>query len=155
MNNCMLMAEIIQDPQLRYTSDTQTPISEMTVQFEALRTGDAPETLKVIGWGNLAQEIQERCHQGDRILVEGRLSINSFDRPEGFREKRAEMTAQRIHFVNSSGESLPNPSWVGGSGSGSSRAPSPAPNPSPTAPSPAPSTPQPTPSPADYDDIPF
>lgn len=154
MNNCILMAEIIQDPQLRYTSDTQTPIAEMMIQFEALRTGDAPETLKVIGWGNLAQEIQERCHQGDRILVEGRLSINSFDRPEGFREKRAELTAQRVHFVSSAGESLPNPSWVSSTGSGSSRTASPT-NSEASSPKPAEPASQPTPSPADYDDIPF
>jgi single-strand DNA-binding protein len=65
MNSCILMAEIIQDPQLRYTSDTQTPIAEMLVQFAGLRPDDPPATLKVVGWGNLAQEIQERYHQGD------------------------------------------------------------------------------------------
>lgn len=155
MNNCILMAEIIQDPQLRYTSDTQTPIAEMTIQFEALRTGDPPETLKVIGWGNLAQEIQERCHQGDRILIEGRLTINSVDRPEGFREKRAELTAQRIHFVSSSGESLPNLSGLSGTGSGSSRTPSYASSSNSDSQNSPPSEPQPTTSPADYDDIPF
>lgn len=150
------MADIIKDPQLRYTSDTQTPIAEMEIQFEALRTGDAPETLKVIGWGNLAQEIQERCHQGDRVLIEGRISINSFDRPEGFREKRAELTAQRIHFVTSAGESLPNLAGSSSDSSSSRKTSSAAsssdPAPKTTAPTPAP---QPTPSPVDYDDIPF
>ncbi|HEY9624329.1 MAG TPA: single-stranded DNA-binding protein [Crinalium sp.] len=101
MNSCILMAEIIQEPQLRYTSDNQTPIAEMVIQFEALREEDPPATLKVIGWGNLAQEIQENYHEGDRIIVEGRLNMNSVDRPEGFKEKRAELTAQRIHRVSS------------------------------------------------------
>lgn len=150
------MAEIVQDPQLRYTSDTQTPIAEMMIQFEALRTGDPPETLKVVGWGNLAQEIQEHCHQGDRIVIEGRISISSFDRPEGFREKRAELTAQRIHFVSSGGESLPNLAGLTSTGSGSSRSESLPPSASPsTAPSPTSPAPQSTPTPADYDDIPF
>jgi single-stranded DNA-binding protein len=97
MNSCILMAEIIQDPQLRYTSDNQTPIAEMLVQFPGLRDEDPPATLKVVGWGNLAQEIQEHYHTGDHVVIEGRLGMNMIDRPEGFKEKRAELTAQRIH----------------------------------------------------------
>lgn len=149
MNHCILMAEIVQDPQLRYTSDTQTPIAEMVVQFEPLREGDSMETMKVIGWGNLAQEIQERCHQGDRILIEGRLGMNTFDRPEGFKEKRAELTAQRIHFMGSDGGS----SLTGVSSSSATYTASPAEStPSKSTPTPSP---EPTPTTADYDDIPF
>lgn len=100
MNSCILMAEIIQDPQLRYTSDNQTPLAEMLVQFPGLRAEDPPATLKVVGWGNLAQEIQERYHQGDRVVIEGRLNMNTIERAEGFKEKRAELTVQRIHSMS-------------------------------------------------------
>ena len=99
MNSFVLMAEIVQEPQLRYTSDNQTPIAEMLVQFDALRDDDPPATLKVVGWGNLAQEIQEQYHEGDRIVIEGRLGMSTVNRPEGFKEKRAELTAQRIHKI--------------------------------------------------------
>ena len=99
MNSCILMAEIVQAPELRYTSDTQTPIAEMFVEFPGLRAEDPPSRLKVVGWGNLAQEIQERFHQGDRVVIEGNLRMNTIERPEGFKEKRAELTAQRIHSL--------------------------------------------------------
>lgn len=99
MNTCILMADIIQDPELRYTPDNQTPIADMVVQFPGMRPEDPPATLKVIGWGNLAQEIQANYHAGDRVVIEGRLSMNTIDRPEGFKEKRAELTAQRLHRV--------------------------------------------------------
>jgi single-stranded DNA-binding protein len=97
MNSCVLMAEILTEPELRYTSENQTPIAEMQVQIAGLRPEDPPSKLKVIGWGNLAQEIQANYHTGDRVVIEGRLSMNTIDRPEGFKEKRAELTAQRIH----------------------------------------------------------
>ncbi len=99
MNSFILMAEIVQQPELRYTSDTQTPISEMIVQFPGLRPEDPPATLKVVGWGNLAQDIQGQYHVGDRVILEGRLGMNTIDRPEGFKEKRAELTVQRIYSV--------------------------------------------------------
>jgi single-stranded DNA-binding protein len=99
MNSYILMAEIIRNPELRYTPDNQTPIAEMLVQFPGLRPEDPAATLKVVGWGNLAQEIQERYHEGDRVVIEGRLTMSTIDRPEGFKEKRAELTAQRIHSL--------------------------------------------------------
>ncbi len=97
MNSCILMVEIVQEPQLRYTPE-QTALAEMLVQFPGLRAEDPPATLKVVGWGNLAQEIQQHYHQGDRVVIEGRLNMNSVQL-EGFKEKRAELTVQRIHSL--------------------------------------------------------
>jgi len=99
MNSCILMAEIVQAPQLRYTSDNMA-LAEMLVQFPGLRAEDSPATLKAVGWGNLAQEIEQNYQQGDRVIIEGRLSMNTFERSEGFKEKRAELTVQRIHAVD-------------------------------------------------------
>lgn len=98
MNSCILLAEIIQEPQLRYTADN-LEVTEMLVQFSSVREGEPPATLKVVGWGNLAKEIQQNYHQGDRLLLEGRLSMNTIERPEGFKEKRAELTVQKIHSL--------------------------------------------------------
>ncbi|HEY9827761.1 MAG TPA: single-stranded DNA-binding protein [Stenomitos sp.] len=99
MNNCVLMAEVVDAPELRYTQDGQTAVSEMTVQFPALRAEDPMETLKVVGWGNLAQQIQEQFHPGDQLILEGRLTMALVERPEGFKEKRAELTVARVHRV--------------------------------------------------------
>jgi single-strand DNA-binding protein len=98
MNSCILMAEIIQQPQLRYTSENQVPIAEMLVQFPGPKPEDPPEHLKVIGWGNLAQEIHDKYHEGDRVIIEGRLGMNTIER-DGIKEKRAELTAQRIYTL--------------------------------------------------------
>jgi single-strand DNA-binding protein len=160
MNSCILMAEIIQEPQLRYTSDNQTPITEMIVQFPGLRDDDPLATMKVVGWGNLAQEIQERFHEGDRVIIEGRLSMNTIDRPEGFKEKRAELTAQKIHSV--SGEvvtSTPASTTATASSTAAPRTQPPAQTASAhrsAAPETSKSTPYTAPTEAaDYDNIPF
>jgi len=98
MNSCILMAQIVQDPQLRYTADNLA-IAEMLVEFAGTRADDPPATLKVVGWGNLAQEIQQNYHQGDRIIMEGRLAMNTVERSPGVKEKRAELTVQKIHSL--------------------------------------------------------
>ncbi|WP_341525877.1 single-stranded DNA-binding protein [Nostoc sp. UHCC 0302] len=107
MNSCVLLAEIIQEPQLRYTADN-LGVTEMLVQFpNSQRLEDPPATLKVVGWGNLATEIQQNYHQGDRVILVGRLSMNTVDRPEGFKEKRAELTVQQIQPVGGSFDTDP------------------------------------------------
>ena len=155
MNSCVLMAEIIQSPQLRYTSDNQTPIAEFVVQFAGLRAEDPPSQLKVIGWGNLAQEIQERYHEGDRILIEGRLGMNTVERPEGFREKKAELTAQRIHSLDSNGLSASTASMASSSAMKAIASTPSLVTPVPTVPSAPPPEPSAPAEEPDYDDIPF
>ena len=95
MNSCILMAQIVQEPQLRFTSD-QMAICEMLVEFAERGAQETPAQLKVVGWGNLAQEIQKSYHQGDRVIIEGRLTMNSVQ-VEGYKEKRAELTVQKIY----------------------------------------------------------
>jgi len=97
VNHCLLEAEVMEAPQIRYTQDNQTPIAEMTVQIEGLRPDDPPSTLKVVGWGNLAQDLQNRVRAGQRLVLEGRMRINSVARADGVREKKAELTLSRLH----------------------------------------------------------
>jgi len=149
MNTCVLMAEITKAPQLRYTQDGQTAISEMWVQFPPLRSGDPMCTIKVTGWGNLAQQIQEQFQEGDQVIIEGRLGMNTIDRPEGFKEKQAELTASRIHTNDMSISANATPA------ASASPAPSrPAPAAAPAA-IPAPPAPPQAESEPNYDDIPF
>lgn len=100
MNNCILMATVISSPELRYTPENQTPVTQMLVEFQNGKPEDPPATLKVVGWGNLATEIQESYNTGDRVIIEGRLNIQTIERPEGFKEKRAELVAARIHRLD-------------------------------------------------------
>ena len=93
------MAEITRPAQLRYTQDTQMAIADMEVQFSGLRPEDPPAKLKVVGWGNLATEMQQSYQIGDRVVIEGRLGMNTIDRQEGFKEKQAELTASKIYSL--------------------------------------------------------
>ncbi len=97
MNHCLLEVEVLEAPQVRYTQDNQTPVAEMAVRFDGLRAEDPPGQIKVVGWGNLAQDLQNRAQAGQRLVVEGRLRINTVSRADGVKEKRAEITLARLH----------------------------------------------------------
>jgi single-strand DNA-binding protein len=97
MNSCILMAEIVQAPELRSTADNQMEIAEMFVQFVNAKPENPPALIKVVGWNNLAREIKEKYRQGDRVIIEGRLEMSVTEKPEGYKEKRAQLVASRIH----------------------------------------------------------
>ena len=167
MNQCVLEVEVIDAPTVRYTQDNQTPIAEMSVRFDALRDGDPPSELKVVGWGNLAQELQNRVQVGQRLLIEGRLRMNTVPRGDGMKEKRAEFTLARLHPIGASttssstaSSSTANSAPQGSKPpSGSARPERPTPIAAPAA-TPKPSEPEPAswnaaPLVPDTDDIPF
>lgn len=88
---------MLEAPQLRYTQDNQTPMAELTVRIDGLRPDDPSGQLKVVGWGSLAQDIQNRLQVGQRLVLEGRMRMNTVPRPDGVKEKRAELILSRLH----------------------------------------------------------
>lgn len=128
MNHCLLEAEVLEAPQVRYTQDNQTPVAEMAVQIEGLRPDDPPGQLKVVGWGNLAQDLQNRVQVGQRVVLEGRLRMNTVTRPDGVKEKRAELTLARLHPIGAgAGPSYGAPPAPGGGAPARGPAPRPTP----------------------------
>ena len=100
MNHCLIQAVINSAPQMRYTKENQTPIAEMIVNFKGLRSEDPVRELKILGWGNIAQEMIDELKEGQNIVIEGRLRMNSVTRKDGTKEKQAELTASKIHQIS-------------------------------------------------------
>ena len=154
MNSCILMAQIVSNPELRSTQD-QTSVSTMMVEFESTREGEAPGKVQVESWGNLAEEINQTYNSGDSIIIEGRLSMNLFEMPEGYKEKRAKLIASRIYPVSVSSDSNSN---VRQSDNVVNFTPSPQPESIPDQNNTPTATPEPTPASSgneDWDEIPF
>ena len=104
MNHCLIQAIINSAPQMRYTKENKTPIAEMTVNFKGLRDEDPRRELKVLGWGNIAQEMVGELKEGQSIVLEGRLRMNSITRKDGTKEKQPELTTSRIHHISPAGK---------------------------------------------------
>ena len=103
MNHFLIQSVIKSNPQMRYTKENQTPIAEMIVSFKGLRNDDPSSELKVLGWGAIAQEMTENLKEGQKVVLEGRLRMNSVTRKDGTKEKQAELTASRFHLITSVG----------------------------------------------------
>ncbi len=93
----MLEVLVKKAPTVRFTQDNKTPLAEIEAEFDSLRADAPPSTIKVIGWGKLAEELQNTVQVNSKLVIEGRLRMNSVPRQDGTKEKRAEFTLSRIH----------------------------------------------------------
>jgi len=108
MNSFLLMAEVAEDPQLRYTPD-RIPVADFVVEFANPRD-ESRQRLKVTGWRDLAEEIEREYRRGDRLVLEGRLHINTIEKGDR-KEKQAEMVLRRVYRAGAAdGERAPRPS---------------------------------------------
>jgi single-stranded DNA-binding protein len=99
MNSCVLMAKIVRSPQLRYTQESQLAVTEMMVEFENVSPSNPPCNLKVIAWGNLATEIEQKYVEGNQVVLTGRLKMDMVEK-QGYKEKIAELTVSHIYPLN-------------------------------------------------------
>ena len=106
----MLEVLVKKAPTVRFTQDNKTPLAEIEAEFDSLRADDPPSTIKVIGWGKLAEELQNTVQINSKLVIEGRLRMNTVPRQDGTKEKRAEFTLSRIHpfASNTSVSSIPS-----------------------------------------------
>jgi single-stranded DNA-binding protein len=96
MNSCVLMAKIVRSPQLRYLQENQLAVTDMMVEFDSGIPNRPPCTLKVVAWGNLATDIQQQYHEGNQVILTGRLKMDLQER-QGYKEKVAELTISHIY----------------------------------------------------------
>ena len=97
----MLEVLVKKAPTVRFTQDNKIPLAEIEVEFDSLRADDPPCTIKVVGWGKLAEELQNTVQVNSKLVIEGRLRMSSVPRQDGTKEKQAEFTLSRIHPFSS------------------------------------------------------
>lgn len=97
MNSCVLMAEVVTNPELRKTPD-DVDVANMMVVIPGLRDDDPSSQLRVVGWRNVGVEMSQNYQLGDRIILEGRLAMNLVER-NGYKQKSAELVVSRIYPV--------------------------------------------------------
>ena len=98
----MLEVLVKKAPTVRFTQDNKTPLAEIEAEFQSLRADDPPSTIKVVGWGKLAEELKTKVQINSKLIIEGRLRMNSIPRQDGTKEKRTEFTLSRLHPISPS-----------------------------------------------------
>jgi len=107
-NKVILLGNLTRDPQLSYTPN-QTAVVDFGLATNRKWTGQdgtaREETCFVDcrAFGRSAENINKYCQKGRPLLVEGRLTFDSWQAQDGSRRSRLRVTVERFQFIGSAG----------------------------------------------------
>lgn len=117
-NKVILLGNLTRDPELRYTPNN-APVCSFDLAINRNYTTQAGERreevcyVTIVAWGKQAETCNEYLSKGRPALVEGRLSLRSWETPDGQKRSKHEVVADRVQFLGSrkgaEAETAPSP----------------------------------------------
>lgn len=102
MNKIILMGRLTKDPEVKYTNNgkdvaqftlaVNRPIKNAEGNYEA-------DFINIVAWNQTAEVVGNYVHKGQRLLVEGRLQIRTYDAKDGSKRYVTEVVASNIEFI--------------------------------------------------------
>lgn len=100
MNKVILVGRLAQDPEVRYTQTGKAVASfNLAVNRYVSQGQQQTDFIPIVAWERLAETCGNNLTKGQRILVEGRLQIRSYETPDGQKRRIAEVVALSIEFL--------------------------------------------------------
>jgi len=111
LNKVMLLGNVTRNPEVRYIPGKDIPVAKFGLAVNR-KARDKEETcfVDIVCFGRTAEMAGEFITKGMPILIEGRLSYNTWEQ-EGQKRSKHEVVAENVQFVSRKD---------GGTGSGSS-----------------------------------
>ena len=124
-NKVFLMGHLTRDPEIRHTQ-SGTAICSFGMAINRKwkgkddRDGEEVCFVDLTAWGKTGEVINEYCHKGSPLFVEGRLKLDQWeDKQSGQKRSKLGVTLESFQFLGSKGEG------AAGSGQSSPRSGSP------------------------------
>lgn len=103
LNKVMLIGNLGQDPELRFTQSGQGVLSMRIATSESyLVDGERTERTEwhtVVVWGKRAEGLNKIVQKGTQIYVEGRLQTRSWETKQGDKRYSTEVVAHNIELL--------------------------------------------------------
>lgn len=102
MNCVVLIGRLTRDPDLRYTTVTQTAVCTFTLAINRpVQSGSEPQAdfprIKV--FGKTAENCKRYLVKGSQVGIDGRLQTGSYEDKEGQRVFTTDIIADRVEFL--------------------------------------------------------
>jgi single-strand DNA-binding protein len=109
MNKIVLLGRLTREPEVRTTPTGKTVVVFSLAVDRPYKGRDGKteaDFINIVTWNKTAELVGTYVHKGERLLVEGRLQIRSYDGKDGQKHYVTEVIADRVEFIekrNSSG----------------------------------------------------
>ena len=107
-NKAIIIGNLARDPEIRYTA-SGAAVARLVVAVNRQWRGQNGETheevdfIPAVVWGAQAENCDRYLRKGSALLVEGRISVRSFEGRDGQKRYTTEIVAQAVQFLGSGG----------------------------------------------------
>jgi single-strand DNA-binding protein len=99
LNRIILVGRLINDPETRFAVEG-TPLTKFTLAVKRFVGSKDDDFINIVAWSKLAEISNQYLKKGQSVLVEGRISIRSFEDQMGQRKWATEVVASNIRFLS-------------------------------------------------------
>ena len=97
LNRVILIGRLTSNPELKYTGSNK-PYTRICVAVN--RFSEGTDFINVTVWNKQAENVCEYLGKGSLVMIEGSLSVNSYEDSEGNRRTSTEVMAQNVQFLD-------------------------------------------------------
>ena len=106
MNKVILMGRLTRDPEVRYSQGEQAlAIARFTLAVDRRfkRDGDqqTADFITCVTFGKIAEFAERYCHQGTKLVVEGRIQTGSYTNRDGVKVYTTDVVVESAEFAES------------------------------------------------------
>lgn len=102
MNRIILLGRLVKDPDVKVTTSGKT-VCTFTLAVDRPFSGKdgkrEADFINIQTWNKTAELIGNYVSKGQRLLVDGRLQIRSYDGKDGQKHYATEVVADRVEFI--------------------------------------------------------
>ena len=127
MNKVILCGRLTRDPEVKYSQNSQQAMAvarfTLAVDRKFKRDGDqqTADFISCIAFGKTAEFAEKYCHQGTKLIVEGRWQTGNYTNKDGNKVYTNDCLVESMEFAesknsaqnNNNGNSRPQPSQAG------------------------------------------
>lgn len=102
MNSVQLLGNLARDPEIRFTK-TGRAVAMFTVACTrtyipagSTEQRELTDFIPCVAWGNLAENCGNSLSKGSRVFVQGRISVRSYETPDGQKRYRTEVVCDLV-----------------------------------------------------------
>ena len=111
LNKVILLGRLTKDPELRFTSTgvAVTDLGLATNRHWRSKDGERKSEVtytQVTMWSGQAETICKFLDKGDPIFIEGRLSLEKWEGPEGDKRQKMKVVGESFQFVSSKDKTI-------------------------------------------------
>ena len=102
MDNVVLIGRLTKDPQIRYTSGSNTAVASFTIAIDRpARQGEQKQAdfPRIIVFGRQAESCEKYLEKGMRVGISGRIQTGSYQNRNGDTVYTTDVVANRVEFL--------------------------------------------------------